>query len=154
MENVVRSAIDERKKQKLIVNCTTTKQQGVKINTKTNHIHTALTTLPYKREPLKEAVSREKQRTKTIILARSGMLECGKNFKGTMRESCLECNKLDDEEHRMNYCGKWEATNNIGKTTIDFTNIYSSDDIVLDGVISAIECVWELKYANGRMRRV
>ena len=113
-----------------------------------------MTTLPYTREPLKEAVNRDKQRTKTIILARSGMLECGKNFKGTIRESCSECNTPDNEEHRMNYCINWEATNNVGKTKIDFTDIYSSDNNVLDCVINAIESVWELRYANGRMKRI
>ena len=39
----------------------------------------------------------------------------------------------------------------MGKTVIDFANIYSSDNNVLDRVISAIESVCELKYANGRM---
>ena len=83
-KDLVERAICEKNKQKLITNATSLTSQGVKVNTKTVHIHTALTTTPYKREPSKETTNREKQRTKTIIMARSGMLECGKNYKGTM----------------------------------------------------------------------
>ena len=99
-------------------------------------------------------MDREKQRTKTIIMARSGMLECGKNFKGTMSDSCSKCGTIDDEEHRLNNCHKWAEINNVGKEKIDFNDIYSNDRIVLNRVlnIDAIEKVWELKFANGRMK--
>ena len=128
-KELVEKAICERNKQKLITNSTSQTSQGVKVNTKTIHVHTALTTTPYKREPSGETVDREKQRTKTIIMARSGMLECGKNFKGTMSESCSECGTIDDEEHRLNNCRKWAEINNVGKEKIDFNDIYSNDQI-------------------------
>ena len=103
-KDLVEKAICEKNKQKLIENSTSPLPQGFKVNTKTVHIHTALTTTPYKREPSIEIVSRDKQRTKTIIMARSGMLECGKNFKGTKSESYSKCGTTDDEEHRLNNC--------------------------------------------------
>ena len=152
-KEVVKNAINERNKQKLITNCTTTTPQETKVNTKSKYIYNILTTTTYERSPLKEILNQEKQKTKTIILARSGMLECGRNFKGTMKEMCTECNENDDEDHRLNNCKKWELTNNVGKDKIDFQDIYSSDPQVLNQIIKAIENVWELKYANGRMKR-
>ena len=44
-------------------------------------------------------MSLTKRETKMLIIARFGMLECGKNFKGTMNEICLNCNTRDTEEH-------------------------------------------------------
>ena len=53
---------------------------------------------------------------------------------------------------RLNNCRKWAEINNVGKEKIDFNDIYSNDRIVLNRVIDAIEEVWELKFANGRMK--
>ena len=44
--------------------------------------------------------------------------------------------------------------NNVGKTRVDFTDIYSENVDVLRRVIDVIENVWELKYANGKMKRM
>ena len=71
------------------------------------------------------------------------MLDCGKNFKGTMREICQECNEIDNEEHRLNDCTAWREIKNVGKTRIDFRDIYSEDLNVLNRVIDAVENVWE-----------
>ena len=53
---------------------------------------------------------------------------------------------------KLNNCHKWAEINDIGKENIDFNDIYSNDRIVLNRVIDAIEEVWELKFANGRMK--
>ena len=37
-------------------------------------------------------------------MARYGMLECVRNFKGTVEFQCKSCNVIDDEEHRLNHC--------------------------------------------------
>ena len=44
--------------------------------------------------------------------------------------------------------------NNVGKTRVDFGDIYSEDFNVLNRVIDAVENVWELRYANGKMKRM
>ena len=82
------------------------------------------------------------------------MLECGKNFKGSMSELCPTCNVADDEEHRLNYCTKWEEINNLNRTKVDFGDIYRNDSQILNNIVTSIERVWELKYANGRMKRI
>ena len=83
------------------------------------------------------------------------MLECGKNYKGTMDETCKECRVTDNEDHRLNECRIREQTNNIcGSGRVNFRDIYSSDLETLKRITREIDKVWEIKYANGRMRRV
>ena len=42
-----------------------------------------------------------KQETKTILMARFGMLVCGANYEGTESLQCTTCNLLDNEDHRF-----------------------------------------------------
>ena len=65
----------------------------------------------YERKPCEEILSCTKQETKTIVIARFGMLECGRNFKGSNSITCNESSTVDDEEHRLNYCKKFRAMN-------------------------------------------
>ena len=62
----------------------------------------------YTRKPEETILRMTKLETKTLITARYGMLECGKNFGGTIAGSCSECNAYDDENHRLNYCKRWK----------------------------------------------
>ena len=95
-----------------------------------------------------------KQRTKTLILARHGMLECGANYKGTMSTVCKHCLVKDDENHRLNECSLLKDTNWFNNDEkIDFHTIYSDNTSTLTRIIDRIECIWELQYANGRMKK-
>ena len=93
-----------------------------------------------------------KHATKTIVIARYRMLQCGKNFKGTMREICDKCNCTDDENHRLNDCIKWRVINqydNSEKT--DFNLIFSDNVDELRHIITKIEKVWNTQNAHGTM---
>ena len=81
------------------------------------------------------------------------MLECGKNMKGTIAEICSDCNVLDDENHRLNFCTKWADKNNVHGKDVDFGDVYTNDKEALNRVIERIEKVWELKYGNGKMKK-
>ena len=148
--NSVKIAVLKRNGEKLLENCQTMSDDGLKIHTKTRHNYEALSNEVYKAEPKKMIIEGNKQRTRTIFMSQNGMLECGKNMRGTIPEKCPQCDMLDDENHRLNYCPKWKNTNN---GDIDFKDIYSSDGEKLDQIINEIENVWELKYANGRMKK-
>ena len=74
-------------------------------------------------------------------------------MKGTIPILCPECNTLDDESHRLNYCTKWADLNNVGRDKTNFNDIYSEDEEALNTVLNGIENLWELKFANGRMKR-
>ena len=82
------------------------------------------------------------------------MLECGKNFKGSIPEICRGCGEEDDESHRLNRCKIWKHLN-FSETVdkIDFGDIYSTDINVLLPVIKKIQKVWELQFGNGSMKK-
>ena len=69
--------------------------------TKTKLIIEHLTKDTYQRAPLDEILLSTKQQAKTLLIARFGMLECGKNFKGSVKEMCPKCNEYDDEYHQQ-----------------------------------------------------
>ena len=94
-----------------------------------------------------------KHETKTMMIARYGMLECGRNFKGSMKENCDHCNTTDDENHRLNYCIKLRTFNfHDVDVKVNFDDIYANDVYVLRNVILAIETVWNTRNAHGTMR--
>ena len=141
-------------RRKLIESCTTSSSEGIKINTKTKHAHSQLTDTTYKREPLKEIIEGDRQWTKTLILTRHGMLECGANYKGTMQEKCNECNVVDNEHHRLNDCTKFAESNRANmQEKHDFRDVYSTDANTLKRIVGEIGNIWEFRYANGRMKK-
>ena len=93
-----------------------------------------------------------RQETKTILMARYGMLQCGVNYKGTVQLQCLTCNVLDNEDHRLNACKSWQETNLFNETDkIPFECVYSTDVTVLRNIIPKIENVWNTRSAHGTM---
>ena len=136
-------------------NSTTATANGIKINTKTTSIHTELQSPDYRRLPINQIVNGDKQKTKTLILARHGMLECGTNFKGTMSEMCKHCNVKDNENHRLNECIKLSQNNWANSSEkIDFSTIHSNDKDTVTRIIKRIESIWEFRYANGSMKKI
>ena len=96
--------------------------------------------LDQKRKPKSEILLMTKNETKTIITARYGMLECGRNFKGTHRMMCDQCNQIDDENHRLNNCVKWKKTNfHNTSEKLDFQLVYSNDIDILRGIIAKLD---------------
>ena len=82
----------------------------------------------YHRAPLNELTKCTKIETKTILLGRFGMLECGKNFRGTLSSDCDVCKTHDDEKHRLNNCSKFQTTNNFAiNNKSNFDLIYSDN---------------------------
>ena len=130
-------------------------ENGVKIpKTKTKHIIEQINNSWYQRAPSNELLQCTKQETKTILIARFGMLECGKNFKGTMREVCTYCNELDNENHRLNYCVQLKDINLFNSDVkANFDDIYSNDIDKIKGIIMHIEKVWNVKTAHGNIHR-
>ena len=90
-----------------------------------------------------------------MILARHGMLECGANFKGTIPEMCRHCDKKDNENHRLNECTHPNLTNWANSDEqIEFCSIYSNDNDTVTRLIERTECIWEIRYGNGSIKRV
>ena len=121
--------------------------------TKTKTIIDRLSDSNYSRQPEQVILHMTKQDTKTLIMARYGMLDCGMNFKGTMSATCNQCSLPDNEQHRMNVCPKWDS---LRITEFDneteFDDIYKNDIESLHPVLKKIKSMWDTKYANGKMR--
>ena len=86
------------------------------------------------------------------MIARFGMLEFGKNFRGSLEQLCKECDTIDDENHRLNSCIRWKNINlydSIEK--VDVNTIHSENLHDLRTIISIIERVWNTKNAHGTM---
>ena len=84
------------------------------------------------------------------MIARYGMLECGRNYKGTMSEFCNQCSCLDDEEHRLNVCLKFETINFCkDPVKLSFHVVYKEnlDDLRL--IMHRIANVWNVSAGNG-----
>ena len=80
------------------------------------------------------------------------MLECGKNFKGTLPEICTTCNSNDDEEHRLNVCINHSNVNFAALTEkLAFDNVFSTDVEILRKIIRKIHQVWNVKSGQGTM---
>ena len=153
-KKIVSEAVDKYNKTKLLKHCTTTTNNTTRINTKTKGIHNELQLPEYIRQPKREIANGSKQRAKTLILARHGMLECGTNYKGSIPEICRHCKKRDDENHRLNECSVLNSTNWANSDQkIDYNDIYSDNDAKLTSLIGKLEKIWEFQYANGRMKR-
>ena len=141
-------------KKKLSQNCTEKIGDTEKVKTKTKYVLDHINKDSYTCKPLPEIILSNRLYTKTLIIARSGMLECGKNFKATISETCHRCSQIDDENHRLNECLNWEHLNNRNNSTkVDFQDVYSSDPQKLSVVIDRIRGVWELSLGKGAMKR-
>ena len=122
--------------------------------TKTAHLIEKLNKNDYKRQPEREIMKMTKLEAKTVITARYGVLECGKNHKGTLSLNCTTCNIIDDESHRLNDCPKWQHRNRQSSDEcerIDFAKIFSNDISTLREIIPVIQNLWNVKSAHGTM---
>ena len=141
----------ERLKQELYK----TDQGAPTLKTKTASIAKHLSEQSYCRKPQHDIVNCTKYETKTLMIARYGMLECGNNFKGTMNALCESCNVPDDENHRLNYCEKYKDINfaNADEKK-DFDWVYSRDKNELRKILPRTNDVWDTKNAHGTMTKL
>ena len=126
---------------------------GIKVEkTKTKSILNKLNNPLYKRGPEPGIRELSKNETKILIMARYGMLECGKNYGNSIDKNCNTCNCLDDENHRLNMCVRWKRCNLYENSTkVDFNKINSNEICVLKEIIPVLEKVWNTKHGHGTM---
>ena len=130
-------------------------ENGIQVlKTKTAHIVPSLSCDTYERKLRDDIIQCTKYETKAIIIARFGMLECGRNYKGSIPETCAQCNQIDDENHRLNYCIRFRETNLYDTDEkVDFSEIFSTDINTVRNILPKIEGVWNIKNAHGTMAK-
>ena len=112
----VKFSIEKRNKERIEEECYKTINDIKTPKTKTLTIIDKLKIDNYKRQPEPEFLKMTKKETKTVMTARYSMLECGKNFKGTVKIECQTCGVTDDESHWLHACTRWEGKNLIGNS--------------------------------------
>ena len=83
------------------------------------------------------------------------MLNCANNFATKYGgKTCNMCGKIDDENHRINHCRKWESINayNDGRK-LDFDDIYSNDYEKCLDIVKIILSMWDLENGKNEMRK-
>ena len=153
-KNMVRNGIENHNKSRLLEECHKQSHGERTKKTKTAHIVDKIQDTAYTRQPQEELNHLSKQETKAIMIARFGMLECGKNYKGTLSEMCsVCCNVIDDEEHRLNICPKYQQVNYCNVTDpVKFDAIFSDDIDSIKSIILRIANVWNIKSGQGSMK--
>ena len=153
-KNAVNARIEIKNKSCLLNDCHKTDNNTKTRKTKTAHIVDKLEEITFTRGPTPEILLCNKQETKTLMIARFGMLECGKNFKNSIREICDTCKVIDDENHRLNHCIVHKSVNLYDKNhKVNFSDVFSSDLPTLKAVINEIEKVWNVINAHGTMNK-
>ena len=88
-------------------------------------------------------------------MGRYGMLKCASNFSnGHGTKICEACETLDDEDHRINHCTRWQDINRCTSfEKIDFNDIYSEDTEKSFAIVEIILSLWDLENGKNEMRR-
>ena len=132
------------------------KNEEIKVKTKTQHLIARIEAGNYVRKPQNEILSLPKLIAKTIILAQNGMLECANNYAAKYgNKVCQECQLLDNESHRLNYCMKFKTVNKYNKSEAEkanFDDVYSREKMKLMNIAKEILSVWNLEKGNDKMK--
>ena len=153
-KDLVNIAALNMNKRKLTQGCIEKLGDTERVKPKTKYVFDQINDNLYTGKPLPEVIMSNRLQAKTLIIARSGMLECGKNFKATIPETCKDCLLKDDENHRMNECQNWKHINYFNSSDkVDFRDVYSSDPQKLSVIVERILGVWELSLGKGIMKR-
>lgn len=148
----VTKATEKRNRQKLLDESHKKEGDMIVPKRKTQSIVRLLENTNYSRAPINEILSLSKNDCKTLIISRFGMLECGANYKGTSSGDCLICDRVDDEEHRLNHCVKYRDTNFYDEEEkTPFKNIYSDNCSVVRVILKKIQTVWNTHTGGGSM---
>ena len=119
--------IETKNRARLIEDCHKM-ENGQKVRkSKTAYLVDLISEENYTRKLSPELHSLTKQETKTTIISRFRMLECGINFRNSNSTLCSMCKSRDDEDHRLNHCIRFRATNLYDHVEkVNFNDIYST----------------------------
>ena len=149
-KNAVIAATEQKNREELIDMCCSVKGE----KTKTKFVLHALRDEKYKRETHNSILNRDSLKSRVQIMAMSGMLDCGKNYKfkygGT---ECNTCKVVDDKNHRINECLKFNGQNLYeSKIKYDFHTIYSMEEESVLRTIEVIMSIWNLENGRNEMK--
>ena len=153
-KNEVEKAAERMNIEKLKEECQTKQRGVVREKTKTKSIVTDIEQPDYQRRPLRIMEKGSVIVTRAVLMGRYGMLKCRANFSSSYtNKNCPECNVIDDEGHRINYCSVFRSTNLYDSTEkIDYDKLFSNDLNEVLTVVTIILKLWDLGYEKNSMR--
>ena len=153
----VQAAAEKINISRLAAECETTSRTETRQKTKTKFVMTSISNTDYTRRH-DSFIDRHPSvlHTRALIMGRYGMLQCANNFScGYGSKICTECNAVDNEEHRINECRKYDGTNLYNSANkITYDDIYSDDEVKCFAVVDRILSVWDLGNGKNNMRQV
>ena len=149
----VKKAIEKANQRKLLSHCF--KDRDVQ-KTKSKYLVSILQSDEYVRSNQHPSMKLTRLKSKAIIMARSGMLDCATNYKNKYRTTiCKDCNKTDDENHRINECIKYSYINNCDRTEkFDFSTVFIDTVEAIESAAQTISKIWDLANGKNLMRHV
>ena len=152
-KNEVKKAIEKANQKKLLSRCF--KDRDVQ-KTKTKYLVSRLQSDEYARTNQQPSMKLIRLKSKAIIMAQSGMLDCATNYKNKYRTTiCKECSKTDDENHRINECVKYSNINNCDTTEkFDFSTVFLDTVEAMESAAQTISKIWDLTNGKNLMRSV
>ena len=150
---MVTEASEKENKQRLLNLCY---KDRTTEKTKTKYVIQKVKHQQYNRIEHEPTMKMSKLKSKAIIMARAGMLECAANYRNKYRtKNCRDCNTIDDECHRINVCKKYAGTNNYEKNQqFDYNLVYSDTTEDLETAAETILNVWDLANGKNKMRNL
>ena len=152
----VKNAAEKVNRARLKEECETKSRGETRQKTKTKFVVDKLNSRDYKRE--KDDFITHNQsilNIRALIMGRYGMLKCANNFSnGHGTKMCDMCKVKDDEDHRINACGKWEGINLINSSPkVTYDDIYHDDYERCLVVVETVLRLWDLENGKNEMRR-
>ena len=146
----VHKAAEKKNRDKIREDCLIKTRGEEKMKTKTKTIIPQLDASEFQRKPEYFMDENNKLIARAYIMGRYGMLQCASNFStGYGGKICSQCDMIDDENHRINFCKVWKGTNLADcNDKVAFEDLYSGDILVSMPIAKKIIDLWDL--GNGR----
>ena len=151
----VKRAAEKINVEKLKEECETKNRGESKEKTKTKFVIERLNNIDYSRRPDSFILTNPSLTyTRAIIMGRFGMLKCANNYSnGHGTKMCNVCNVIDDEDHRINDCKKWQTINmSSNSQRVPFTDIYHDEYDRCLNVVKVILSMWDLENGKNEMK--
>ena len=135
-KRLVTRAVEKRNKERLIEEC---HQENGEPKEKTKHMLEELNREKFARSPSSAFKSMNRNQMRIILIARYGMLDCGKNYHHKYGSKlCRTCSQMDDENHRINGCERQPGN----KDWVEFRDIFQDKKDTLLRMAEIIAKVW------------
>ena len=133
-------ATEKKNKEQLLEGCY---EENGNEKQKTKHMIKEISRDGYVRAPCQAIKKMNRNQARIILIARFRMLDCASNYGQRYKsKNCGECGEIDDENHRINGCGRSRTD---GKNWMEFDDIYQDNKDTIKQMIDKIKEKWNVR---------